>query len=174
LVLIILAILLLILAVLLSLLLTIFWGASWSPTPMGTVRRMLEMARVKKGEKVYDLGSGDGRIALAASREFGARSVGIEINPLLHLIARVRRAASRVSEADVLLVRGNIFDVSLKDADVVAVYLSPWGNRRLRDKLERELRPGARVVTHKWRFEGWRPAEVDEKRGIWVYECGRW
>ncbi|MEM2878903.1 MAG: hypothetical protein QXG10_05115 [Candidatus Hadarchaeales archaeon] len=166
-------VLLLMLAVLLSLLITFLWGAPWSPTPMKTVRRMLEMADLKEGERIYDLGSGDGRIAITAYREFGARPTGVEINPFLHLLATIRGKAQGCGR-NVDLVCGNLLDVDLSDADVVAAYLSPWGNRKLKEKLERELRRGTRVVTHKWKFDGWKPVKVDEEHGIWVYESGRW
>ena len=162
-------ILLIIFVILLSLLVTFFMGAIWSPTPMKTVRRMLQMAWVKPGEKVYDLGSGDGRIAIAAAREFGATSVGIEVNPLLVLIAKLKVASAGL-RSSVKIVRGNLYDHSFRDADVVAIYLSPQGNKRLREKLERELKDGARVVSHRWRFEGWEPVKVDEERKVYLYK----
>ncbi|MEM2877987.1 MAG: class I SAM-dependent methyltransferase [Candidatus Hadarchaeales archaeon] len=162
------AIMMVILLFLASLLITFYWGAPWSPTPMRTVRKMLELAEVKKNEKVYDLGSGDGRIALTAAREFGALSVGVEINPILHLLARLRRSISG-PDSGVTLLRKNFYDVNLADADVVAVYLSPWGNRKLMKKLIREIRAGTKVVSHKWRFDEWEPAKVDKKHQIYLY-----
>ena len=165
-------ILLIIFVILLSLLVTFFTGAIWSPTPMKTVRRMLQMAWVKPGEKVYDLGSGDGRIAIAAAREFGATSVGIEVNPLLALLAKLKVAAAGLRSA-VKIVRGNLYDHSFRDADVVAIYLSPQGNKRLKEKLERELKDGARVVSHRWHFEGWEPMKVDEERKVYLYKWTR-
>jgi len=165
-------ILLIIFVILLSLLVTFFTGAIWSPTPMKTVRRMLQMAWVKPGEKVYDLGSGDGRIAIAAAREFGATSVGIEVNPLLVLLAKLKVASAGLRDA-VKIVRGNLYDHSFRDADVVAIYLSPQGNKRLREKLERELKDGARVVSHRWQFKGWEPVKVDEKRKVYLYKWTR-
>jgi cyclopropane fatty-acyl-phospholipid synthase-like methyltransferase len=162
--------LLIVFAVLLSLVVTFFTGATWSPTPMRTVRRMLRMAGVRTGEKVYDLGSGDGRIALIAAREFGAASVGVEVNPLLALIAKLRVSWAG-SRDKVKIVWGNMYDLSFRDADVVAVYLSPQGNRKLKGKLERELKDGARIVSHRWEFKGWEPVEVDPERKIYLY---RW
>lgn len=161
-------ILLIVVIILTSLLATFLWGAPWSPTPMRTVRRMLELAEVKNGERVYDLGTGDGRIAVLAAVEFGAKAVGVEINPFLYTLARIRKTLRRAGDA-VQFVRGDFLKINLKDADVVAVYLSPWGNRKLRGKLARELKPGARVVTHKWRFRGWSPVKSDEHFQVWVY-----
>jgi predicted methyltransferase len=165
-------ILLIIFVILLSLLVTFFTGAIWSPTPMKTVRTMLQMAWVKPGEKVYDLGSGDGRIAIAAAREFGATSVGIELNPLLALIAKLKVSSARLG-GSVKIVRGDLYRQSFRDADVIAIYLSPQGNRRLKEKLERELRDGARVVSHRWPFVGWKPVKVDEERKIYLYRWRR-
>jgi SAM-dependent methyltransferase len=161
-----------ILVLLISLVAPFFTGAIWSPTPMKTVRRMLQMARVKPGEKVYDLGSGDGRIAIAAAREFGATSVGIEVNPFLASLAKLRVAAAGFGSA-VKIVWGNLYNYSFRDADVVTVYFSSRGNRRLKKKLERELKDGARVVSHRWRFEGWEPVKVDEKRKVYLYKRAR-
>ena len=144
-----------------SLLITFFTGAIWSPTPMRTVRRMLALAGVKPGEKVYDPGSGDGRIALVAGKEFRAKAVGMEINPFLVLVARLKIAAAGIGDS-VRIRWKNLYGQSLRDADVVAVYLSARGNERLRKKLERELKPGARVVSHRWPFRGWKAAKVDE------------
>jgi protein-L-isoaspartate O-methyltransferase len=156
---------------LLSLLVTFFTGAIWSPTPLKTVRAMLKMADAKPGEKVYDLGSGDGRIAVTAAKEFGATSVGIEVNPFLLLIAKLKVASAGLKGA-VKVVWGDLYDHSLRDADIVAVYLSPQGNGRLKEKLERELKDGARVVSHRWQFKGWKPAKAEEERRIYLYRKG--
>ncbi len=160
------------LLLLLSLVTPFFTGAIWSPTPMKTVRRMLQMAWVRPGEKVYDLGSGDGRIAIAAAREFGATSVGIEINPFLASLAKLKVAAAGLGGA-VKIVWGNLYNYSFRDADVVAVYLSSRGNERLKKKLERELKDGARVVSHRWHFEGWEPVKADEERKVYLYRWTR-
>lgn len=161
-----------ILVLLLSLVAPFFTGASWSPTPTKTVRRMLQMAWVKPGERVYDLGSGDGRIAIVAAREFGATSVGIEINPFLVSLAKLKTAVTGLGDT-VKIVWGNLYDYSFRDADVVTVYLSPQGNERLKKKLEHELKDGARVVSHYWRFKGWEPVKVDEERNVYLYKWSR-
>lgn len=154
-----------------SLVASFFAGAIWSPTPKKTVRRMLEMAKVRPGEKVYDLGSGDGKIAITAAREFKAMSVGIEINPFLALVGKLN-VAVRGAGRSVKLIWGDIYKQSLRDADIVAIYLSPQGNERLRRKLESELREGARVVSHRWRFKGWKSVKSDEKYNVYLYVIG--
>ncbi len=157
--------------ILLSLVASFFAGAIWSPTPTRTVRRMLEMARVKPGEKVYDLGSGGGKIAIEAAREFRAKAVGVEINPFLALFGKLNVSMKRVCNS-VRLVWGDLYNQDLRDADVVAVYLSTRGNEKLRKKLEGELKKGVRVVSHRWQFKGWRPTKYDEKYKVYLYVIG--
>ncbi len=136
------------------------------PTPEGVVRRMLELAEVKPGELVYDLGCGDGRILIIAASEFGARAVGIEIRRDL-----VEKCVKRVKELGledrVTIIHGNFFDIDISDADVVTLYLLTSVNERLRPKLERELRPGARVVSHDFEVVGWKPIKVEEIKEGW-------
>jgi SAM-dependent methyltransferase len=117
------------------------------PTPDAVVDAMLQAANVKAGDIVYDLGSGDGRILIAAARKYGARGVGIEIDPAL--VARAKENAEAAGVADrVRFVTGNLFAADLSEATVVTLYLLQSINERLRPKLVRELKPGARVVSH--------------------------
>jgi hypothetical protein len=117
------------------------------PTPQHVVDAMLEAARVKESDVVYDLGSGDGRIVISAAKQYGARGVGVEIDP--ELVKQATETATRAGVADrVRFVTGNIFDTDVRDATVVTLYLLQSLNERLRPKLVRELKPGARVVSH--------------------------
>lgn len=138
---------------------------------MARVRAMLQMANLAPGETLYDLGAGDGRVILTAAREFGARAVGIEIDPLRAALCNWRIRLGRLQDR-VRVERANFFDVDLSNADVVTFYLSQAAADRLKDKFERELRPGARVVSHRRPVPGWRPAAVDERRGLYVYVMG--
>ena len=151
----------------------IFWplviGAQWIPTPKKVVREMLGFAGVGPGDTVIDLGSGDGRIILMAASEFGASAVGIEADPLRVLITRFR-IRSQGLEDGVEVVWGNFFGADLGAASVVTVYQSTAINRRLREKLRGELRPGARVVSYSFLVEGWEPMKVDEKTRLYLYE----
>jgi SAM-dependent methyltransferase len=128
----------------------------------------MEMADVQLGETVYDLGTGDGRALIIAAREFGARAVGIEIEPV-HCAVAWLQALFRGALARVSIRRGNLLDTDLRDADVVFLYLTPAYVERLRPRLESQLRPGARVVSLSFPFEGWQPTDVDIGHLIFLY-----
>jgi len=117
------------------------------PTPQPVVDAMLEGAGVKASDVVYDLGSGDGRIVITAARKYGARGVGIELDPVLVRKATENAATAGVSDR-VRFTAGNIFDANIGEATVVTLYLLQSINERLRPKLVRELKPGTRVVSH--------------------------
>jgi len=131
-------------------------GAPYVPTPEHVVRRLLSLADVSSDDVVYDLGSGDGRILILAAKEFGAQGVGIEIDSQLVETARQRARKAGVSHL-VEFRRGDLFDTNLNDATVVTLYLWPDMNNRLRPKLQRELDPGDRVVSHSFDIDGWSP-----------------
>lgn len=117
------------------------------PTPQPVVDGMLELAEIKADDVVYDLGSGDGRIVITAAKKYGATGVGIEIDPAL--VLRARKNAEDAGVADrVRFVSEDLFTADLSGATVVTLYLLQSLNERLRPKLVRELKPGARVVSH--------------------------
>jgi SAM-dependent methyltransferase len=126
-------------------------------TPSHVVDAMLRLAAVGRDDVVYDLGSGDGRIVIAAVRDFGARSaVGFEIDP--RLVAQSRRGAARAGvAARVRFVQQDLFQADLSPATIVTLYLTRELNLRLRPKLLRELRPGARIVSHRFDMGDWAP-----------------
>ena len=117
------------------------------PTPQAVVDAMLDLAQVKRTDVVYDLGSGDGRIVITAAKTYGARGVGIEIDPALVKQANDNAAAAGVADR-VRFVTQDLFTTDLSDATVVTLYLLQSINERLRPKLVRELKPGSRVVSH--------------------------
>ena len=128
-------------------------------SPADVVTEMLRLAGVKANDVVYDLGSGDGRIVIAAARDFGARGVGIEIDP--GLVAYSRELAQKAGVGDRVTFRSDdLFDANLSDATVVTLYLSYDMNQRLRPKLLRELRPGARIVSHDFDMGDWLPSQT--------------
>jgi ribosomal protein L11 methylase PrmA len=124
------------------------------PTPAGVVRAMLDLAKVGPRDTVYDLGSGDGRIAIAAGRR-GARALGIDIDPAR--VEEARRNAARAKlEARVRFVRGDLFELDLAPATVITLYLLPQLNLRLRPTLQ-SLAGGTRIVSHGFDMGDWRP-----------------
>ena len=129
------------------------------PTPPETVDEMLRMAKIKKGDVLYDLGSGDGRIPIAAATQYGIRAVGIEIDPKL-----VTEAEEKAQQANVTgLVRfrnEDMFRVDVREATIVTLYLSEKLNVLLRPKLLRELRPGSRILSHDFRMGDWKPEQT--------------
>jgi SAM-dependent methyltransferase len=133
---------------------TVEKGAPYVPTPRHVVWRMLDLAAVSEDDVVYDLGSGDGRIVLAAAKRYGARGVGIEIDP--DLVKKARMKARQLGVADRVTFRqGDLFEVDLSEATVVTLYLWPDMNNRLRPKLRAELDPGDRVVSHSFDIDDW-------------------
>lgn len=126
------------------------------PTPPETVDEMLCLANIQPGDVLYDLGSGDGRIPITAAKRYGIRAVGLDLNP--KLIARARRRARIEGVADrVRFVEADLFRADLRRASVVTLYLLPELNVRLRPKLLRELKPGARIVSHDFDMGDWEP-----------------
>jgi SAM-dependent methyltransferase len=126
------------------------------PSPEEVVEAMLRLADVGKDDIVYDLGSGDGRIPIAAARRFGARGVGIELDP--RLVALATRSAQDAGVGDrVSFIEGDIFEADISKATVVTLYLLTSINDRLRPKLLEELRPGTRIVSHQFRMGDWEP-----------------
>lgn len=144
------------------------------PTPEDVVSEMLRLAAVTTQDVVYDLGSGDGRIVIAAARDFGARGVGLEIDPLLVEASRKNASVAGVSHR-VEFVHADLFQADLRRATVVTFYLLPSVAEALRPKLLRELAPGTRVVSHNYGMGDWEPlksVQVDERHVVhlWVVE----
>ncbi len=131
----------------------------FEPSEMHVVRAMLRLARVDKNDVVYDLGCGDGRIAIAAAREFGARSVCVDIDPKRTVTAVAN--AFKAGVGDRVEVRNeDLFETEIVGANVVMLFLWPQVNMKLRPRLLRELAPGTRVVSHFHDMQDWTPHEV--------------
>ena len=129
------------------------------PTPPETVTEMLRLAQIRKGDVLYDLGSGDGRIPIAAAKQFGVRAVGIEIDPKLVTEATEKARAEGVAEL-VRFRNEDMFHIDISEATVVTLYLSEKLNVLLRPKLLRELRPGSRIISHDFRMGEWQPEQT--------------
>jgi SAM-dependent methyltransferase len=142
----------------------------WVPTNDGLVTRMLRMAQVTAADQVYDLGAGDGKIAIAAARDFGARAVGVEYDEHMARLAQCYVKADRL-EGRVRIVQGDIFETDFSSATVVTLYLLPELNLRLRPTLLK-MKPGTRVVSHSFMMDDWEPDErsmtEDGNAYLWI------
>jgi len=135
--------------------------APYVVSPQEIVDRMLELADLRPGEKLYDLGSGDGRILVTAVVRFKAKAVGVEISD--DLVASTNDRIHRLGlDNDARVIHGNFLDTDLSPADVVTLYLATDANEMLRPNLEKYLRNGARVVSHDYKVPGWKPKLVDK------------
>jgi SAM-dependent methyltransferase len=131
------------------------------PTPLDVAQKMLELAKVQADDVVYDLGSGDGRIVIMAAQKFGAHAVGVELNSDLF-----EKSTQRIRELGLQdraqILHENMFEVNVRHATVVTLYLLTRVNERLRPMLERQLRSGARIVSHEFQVPGWQPEQTVE------------
>src|SRR5918997_1351027 len=139
------------------------------PTPHEVVEAMLKVAKVGKGDVLYDLGSGDGRIPITAARKYGiARGIGIDINP-----ERIKEANENLAKAGVgdrvRFINADLFEANLSDATVVTLYLLPTLNLKLLPKLLKELKPGTRIVSHAFDMGTWKPEQTLNLGGRNVY-----
>jgi ribosomal protein L11 methylase PrmA len=138
------------------------------PTPQDVVEDMLRLANVKKGDVLYDLGSGDGRIAITAAKKYGVKATGIDIDP-----ERIREANENAKKAGVgnlvQFKNENLFSADFKDATIITLYLLPDLNVKLRPKLWDELKPGTRIVSHQFEMGTWKPEKKLESNGRTIY-----
>ena len=138
------------------------------PTPNEVVDAMLKMVGVTKADTVYDLGCGDGRIVITAAQKYGARGVGIDIDP--QRVAEANENVKKGKVADrVTIVRGDLFETDISPATVVTLYLLTQLNLKLRPKLLKELNPGTRVVSHAFDMGDWKPERQANVSGSSIY-----
>jgi precorrin-6B methylase 2 len=151
------------------------------PTPQEVVERMLELAQVKKGDVVYDLGSGDGRIVVTAAKKYGVRAIGFEIDP-----ERIKESADNIKKAGVghlvEIRQQDIRTVDLSPASVLTMYLLPEVNLMIRPNIWKQMKPGSRVVSHDFDMGDWKPLKTENiKDGsswdhtlyLWHVEAGK-
>jgi SAM-dependent methyltransferase len=144
----------------------------FTPTMEAVADAMLKLAKITADDVVYDLGSGDGRILILAAQKYGARGVGIELDPrLVELSRQVARDGEVVDRVE--FIEGDLFTADISGATIVTLYLSPGVNRRLEPKLRRELRPGTRVVSHQFPIGTWTPDKVvrseDDRTDLYLW-----
>ena len=130
------------------------------PTPQEVVERMLELAEVKKGDVIYDLGSGDGRIVVTAAQKYGVKAIGFEIDP-----QRIKESAENIKKAGVghlvEIRQQDIRTVDLSPASVLTMYLLPEVNLMIRPNIWKQMRPGSRVVSHDFDMGDWKPLKTE-------------
>ena len=154
-------------------LMTLINGAPFVPTPMEAVRKLIKLANIKKGDVVYDIGCGDGRMVYVAANEYGANATGLELSPLVYAFARIRKLLWR-SKAKILF--RNFKTQNFRNADVIVCYLMPETLEILRPKLESELKPGAKIVSYAFQMTSWKEEHKEPKDAernispIWIYK----
>lgn len=148
-------------------------AAPWLPLWRRDVRRMLTLARIQPGELLVDLGAGDGRIVVMAAEEFGAKAIGYEIAYLPYFYARFIIVVRNLRGKATVQCK-NFFKVQLDQADIVCAFLTPDGMAKLKPKLEKEIKPGARVVSYAFPIPGWEPVVRDKptekQTAIYLYQ----
>jgi SAM-dependent methyltransferase len=146
-------------------------GLPWIPTRPLRIRRALELAQISPGDIFYDLGSGDGRALILAAREFGARAIGIEISPIHCIVARINAFLGGTNNK-VEIRWASFYKADFRDADVIFVYMTSAEATRLRPHLERQLRPGTRVISISSGIVGWQPVIFNREELIYIYRVG--
>lgn len=151
-------------------------GAPFVPTPMRGARKMLKLAGVKKGDKVIDIGCGDGRLVHLAAKEFGAKAIGYELSPIVYFIAKVRQLFWR-SKAKIKYGDFRMHDLS--DADHIVTYMLPETLAKFIPKFEKDLKKGVKITSYAFHIGNWAPVHVEplskeeNLSKIWIYEIGK-
>jgi len=132
--------------------------APYYPTPESIVKRMLDLGGLKTGEKMFDLGSGDGRIVIMAAQKYAADATGVELDNDLwrQSTEKIRKLGLKQAR----IIHGDILEQDYSSADLITVYLLPVSNDRVRPILEKQLKKGARIVAHDFEFSDWTPAKI--------------
>jgi len=153
------------------------------PSPMHVVHKMIEVAEIQKGDILYDMGSGDGRIVIEAAKKFGIKGVGIDLNP--ELVAKARENAEKEGVSHLVEFRAQDgLTVDISEATVVMLYMFKWFNNALKPKLQK-LKPGSRVVAHDFDIDDWKPTRIEyvekpaddtsdyaESRTLYIWKVG--
>lgn len=148
-------------------------GAPFVPTPMKRVRQMVAMAKIKKGQVVYDLGCGDGRFVYIAANEYGAKATGVELSPLVYLLAIIRKL---FWGSQAKIVFGNLKMYDFSDADVIFFYMLPETLKLLSPELNKQLKKGARIYSYAFQIADWKLLKTEERVAksnfapVYVYE----
>ena len=153
---------------------TIFGGGPFVPTKMKAVHKVLKAAKIEKGQRVYDIGCGDGRFVHFAAKDYGADSVGFELDPFVYFLAKLRQ---KLWKWQGIVKRGNFLKHDFSDADIIVCYLLPKTLAKYQKKFDKELKKGTRIVSYAFHIGDWEPKKlIPREKGIngvhqiWVYE----
>ncbi len=149
-----------------------FFGSPWHPLMPGTIKEILEFSAIQPGEKIYDLGSGDGRVLMQASRDYEAVGVGLEIDPLKVWVARKLARLAGVS-GRVQFLRKNFNDFDFRDADIIYVYLTHQALDRLFPKILPYLKPSTRIVSYRFCLRNLQPCKINKKGNLFMYRLDK-
>lgn len=152
---------------------TTIYGAPFVPTPMERARQMVAMAKLKKGQRVYDLGCGDGRFVYLAANEYGAKATGIELSPIVYLWALIRKFFWK---SKAVIKFGNFKSKNLNDAEIIFCYLLPETLRHIQPSLDKKIRPGTKIYSYAFEIPNWKLIHKEERNPklnlapVYVYE----
>jgi cyclopropane fatty-acyl-phospholipid synthase-like methyltransferase len=149
-----------------------FFGSPWHPLLPGTIREILDFADIQPGEKIYDLGSGDGRVLIQAAHRYGAIGVGLEIDPLKVWVARKLARLWGVDDR-VKILRKNFNDFDFRDADVIYVYLTHQALDRLIPKILPYLKPSTRIVSYRFCLRSRQPSKTNSRQNLFMYRLDK-
>jgi SAM-dependent methyltransferase len=148
-------------------------GAPYVPTPFKRAEQMVKLAKLKKGDRVYDLGCGDGRFVYIAANQYGAKATGFELSPIVYLLAVVRKLLWK-SKAKIKFA--NFKTQNISDADVIFCYLLPDTLRNIQKNLDLKIKPGTKIVSYAFKIPDWKLIQTEEKvkdknyAPIWIYQ----
>ena len=149
--------------------LPVFFGAPWHPLMPYTIRRILNFVDIRPGETIFDLGCGDGRVLITAAKEYSAKGVGVEIDPIKVGLARLLAKLKKV-DGQVSIIHGNIFDFDPSDADVVYLYLTHQAMDKLFPEILKKLKPTVRIVSYRFCIRGMTPEKISADKTLFLYE----
>lgn len=149
-----------------------FFGSPWHPLMPGTIQEILEFSALKPGEKIYDLGSGDGRVLIRGVRDYEAIGVGLEIDPLKVWVARKLARLAGVSDR-VQFLRTNFNGFDFSDADIIYVYLTHQALDRLFPKILPYLKPSTRIVSYRFCLRNLQPCKINKKQNLFMYRLDK-
>ena len=152
--------------------LPVFFGAPWHPLLPGTIRRILRFADIRPGETICDLGCGEGRVLITSAKEFSTRAIGVEIDPLKVVMARL---LARINGVDnkVSIIRGKLFDFDPGSADVLYLYLTHQAVDRLFPEILKKLKPSVRIVSYRFCLRGMTPKKGSEDKTLFLYKLDK-